>query len=305
MPIGATIAGLLGIRVLSTIGWRALFIVGGAVPIAAAVLLKWALPESPRYLARHPLRWAELTRLLRRMGHVLPDSTSYADPTEGAAVRAPIGALFHIDFRSDTFALWSSFFFCLLAVYLGFSWLPSLLTGAGFSPGVASTGITAFNLGGAAGAIAGGFVISRIGSRSAMLTMTAGAIAGAIGLSTMTIGGGAGLTPILLMLTLTGGLINAVQTTMYALATHVYPSAMRATGVGTAVAIGRLGAILSGYAGAWALEYRGSALFFWLMAAAMGVCFVSLASVHRHVAAAGGGSKTSANRLSADKAIIG
>ena len=85
------------------------------------------------------------------------------------------------------------------------------------------------------------------------------------------------------MLTLTGGLINAVQTTMYALAAHVYPTAIRAGGVGTAVAFGRLGAILVGYAGPWALEYRGSESFFWLMAGALVVTSLSLATVRRHV----------------------
>ena len=51
-------------------------------------------------------------------------------------------------------------------------------------------------------------------------------------------------------------MINAAQTTMFALAAHVYPTAMRATGVGTAVSIGRAGAVLSGYAGPWALGLR-------------------------------------------------
>jgi AAHS family 4-hydroxybenzoate transporter-like MFS transporter len=92
------------------------------------------------------------------------------------------------------------------------------------------------------------------------------------------------VVPILAMLTLTGGLINAVQTTMYALAAHVYPSMIRATGVGTAAAVGRIGAILSGYAGAWAIDYRGSTSFFALMAAFMGATFISLAAVRRHVA---------------------
>ena len=45
------------------------------------------------------------------------------------------------------------------------------------------------------------------------------------------------------MLAWTGGLINGVQTLMYGLATHVYPAAIRATGVGTAVAVGRVGGI--------------------------------------------------------------
>ena len=56
-------------------------------------------------------------------------------------------------------------------------------------------------------------------------------------------------------------------------------------GVGTAVAFGRLGAILVGYAGPWALEYRGSESFFWLMGGALVVTSLSLAAVRRHVPA--------------------
>ena len=59
----------------------------------------------------------------------------------------------------------------------------------------------------------------------------------------------------LVMLAFTGGMINAAQTTMFALAANVYPTAMRATGVGTAVASAVPAPILSGYAGPWALEY--------------------------------------------------
>jgi AAHS family 4-hydroxybenzoate transporter-like MFS transporter len=113
--------------------------------------------------------------------------------------------------------------------------------------------------------------------------MTAGAAAGAVTLSVMPIDVSRPVLPILVMLTLTGGLINAVQTNMYALAAHVYPSAVRATGVGTAASVGRLGAILSGYAGAWAIDYRGSASYFLLVGAAMCVTFVSLALIRRHV----------------------
>lgn len=87
----------------------------------------------------------------------------------------------------------------------------------------------------------------------------------------------------MLMLTATGALINGVQTTMYALAAHVYPAAVRATGVGTAVSFGRIGAVLTGFIGAWALERGGPALFFAVIAVAMAVCFGALASVRRHV----------------------
>ena len=56
----------------------------------------------------------------------------------------------------------ASFFFCLFSVYLGFSWLTSLLAGAGFDPATANTGITAFNLGGVAGALLGGRAIAPV-----------------------------------------------------------------------------------------------------------------------------------------------
>lgn len=283
VPLGATIAGLLGIRMLSLVGWRALFVIGGVIPVLGALALTRLLPESPRYLARHPHRWKELSRTLARMGHPTPDGATFADPVEHTTERPSIRTLFLPDRRSDTFALFGAFFSCLLAVYLGFSWLTALLTSAGFDPGTASIGITAFNLGGVVGALGGSLVIGGFGSRAPMLTMTAGATAGAVVLSAMRIDASQPVLPILVMLTITGGLINAVQTTMYALAAHVYPSAVRSTGVGTATAVGRVGAMLSGYAGAWAIDYRGSTSYFVLIAIAMGATFVSLALISRHV----------------------
>jgi AAHS family 4-hydroxybenzoate transporter-like MFS transporter len=282
VPLGGTIAGLLGIRILPLVGWRSLFVIGGVIPALAALALIRLLPESPRFLARHPERRIELARALARMGHPVPEDATFLDSTEPTE-RAAIRTLFRPDWRFDTLALFGAFFSCLLAVYLGFSWLTALLTSAGFDAATASTGITAFNLGGVVGALAGSVVIGRFGSRAPMLAMTAGAAASAFTLGMMTIDASQPVWPILIVLTLTGGLINAVQVAMYALAAHVYPSAVRATGVGAASSVGRLGAILSGYAGAWAIDYRGSASYFSLIALAMIATFISLALVGRHV----------------------
>ena len=164
VPLGATLAGLIAIPALPAIGWRALFAIGGVMPLVAAVALIWLLPESPRYLARHRDRWRELIASLRRMGHDVPDDTVFGDDSIEAATQPSLGTLFGPAFRVDTLALWAAFFSCLLAVYLGFSWVPSMLTGAGFSSSIASTGITAFNLGGVAGALVGGLCIARWGS---------------------------------------------------------------------------------------------------------------------------------------------
>jgi len=60
---------------------------------------------------------------------------------------------------------------------------------------------------------------------------------------------------------------------------------VRATGVGTAVAFGRSGSVLTGYVGSWAIEYRGTESFFGVVALAMISTFVALALIRRHVPA--------------------
>jgi AAHS family 4-hydroxybenzoate transporter-like MFS transporter len=283
VPLGGTLAALLAGQILPAFGWRTLFAVGGVLPMALAVVLWLWLPESPRYLARRRERWHELARFLRRIGHPAPDGATFTDHAERAIGHTSIRALFAPEFRRDTLALWGAFLSCLLAVYTAFNWVPAMMTGAGLDLSVASNGLAAFNLGGVAGAVAGGLVIARIGSRITMLGMTAGAIAGAAALALVPVGPGVSQAALIGLLGLTGGLINAVQTTMYALATHVYPTSIRATGVGTAVAVGRSGGVLSTYTGAWALEAGGSSLFFASIAGSMAVAFASLAAVVRHV----------------------
>ena len=141
----------------------------------------------------------------------------------------------------------------------------------------------AFNLGGVAGALTGGVSITRWGSRPAMLTMAGLAVASASVMAFMPFSAGSPTAPIIGMLTVTGALINGVQTTMFALAAHVYPARIRATGVGGAVSFGRIGAVVSGYVGAWALDYHGAMSFFGVITVALVVCCLALASIARHV----------------------
>jgi MFS transporter, AAHS family, 4-hydroxybenzoate transporter len=287
VPLGATLAGLAAIPALPAVGWRAMFMAGGVIPLAAAAVLLRLLPESPRFLARDPRRHAELAVSLRRMGHAVDDAATFVDQRDVTAGHASARALFTSEFRTDTIGLWAAFFSCLLSVYLAFSWVPSMLTAAGFSSAIASAGIMCFNLGGVAGAITGGICISRWGSRRSMLAMAGLAACSAGVMAVMPFAAGSPTVPILAMLTVTGTLINGVQTTMFALAAHVYPAAIRATGVGSAVSFGRTGAVVSGYVGAWALEFHGAQSFFAVIASALAVCWLALASVRRHIPGSG------------------
>jgi len=74
-----------------------------------------------------------------------------------------------------------------------------------------------------------------------------------------------------------------VQTTMYALAAHVYPTEIRGTGVGAAVAVGRIGNVLAVYVADAALT-RGIPQYFLTWAITMTLVLISLALVRRHIA---------------------
>ena len=217
------------------------------------------------------------------MGRPVPLGTTIVDRRERPTVRLSPAALFTTEYRRDTLLLWCAFFSCLLAVFLSFNWLPTMLGDAGLGVSMPGNGLGAFNLGGVAGAIVGALLIQRYGSRSTMLVISLLAITCATAMSAMPLNPGASIAWILVMLALTGGAINAVQTTMYALAANMYPTAFRATGVGAASTIGRIGAIASAFAGAVALSAGGSTMFYMLTALAMGVTAIALALIRHHV----------------------
>jgi MFS transporter, AAHS family, 4-hydroxybenzoate transporter len=124
IPLGGTLAGFTGAVVLPAYGWRALFLVGGIMPLVLAAALWKILPESPRYLARDRARWPELAALLRRLGHDVPANATFVDSNERAIARASVSSLLAPEFRRDTLALCAAFFFCLLSVYTGTQLVP-------------------------------------------------------------------------------------------------------------------------------------------------------------------------------------
>ena len=283
IPLGGTLAALLSAQVLPAYGWRALFVVGGIIPIVLALVLFKLLPESPRYLANHRERWSELIGMLRKLGHDVPADATFIEAGAGQKVRsASMRDLFLPDFRLSTIGLFGSFFFCLLVNYVGILLIPAMLTAAGFTQAVASNSLAAWNFGGVGGAIIGALIIQRLGSRITMLSLSAISVASAFVMAAMP------LDPqntfrLVAMFVLLGGALNAVQTTMYALAANVYPTEIRGTGIGTAVAVGRIGNVLASYVGSFALDKGGPPAYFSTFGLGMIIVFGSLALVRRHI----------------------
>jgi len=284
IPLGGFVAAELAARIIPVYGWRNLFIVGGVIPLVLAAILWYVLPESPRFMAQRKERWPELTRLMRRIGHSVPDDVTYVETaTPGVpAKRATVGDLFAPSYLRDTTGLWGSFFFCLMVNYVVIQLVPAMLAGAGFAQPTANRGLTMVNIGGVTGAVLGALLIQRIGSRVTMLAMSVIAIVCSLVMSQIPLNPMDTFT-LMTMFLITGGLLNAVQTTMYALAAHVYPTEIRSTGVGAAVAFGRVGNVLAVYVGNYALNLGGSPAYFTSWAILMALVFLSLAIIGRHV----------------------
>lgn len=284
IPLGGFLGGLIAGQMVPTYGWRSLFVVGGLVPALLALLLFKVLPESPRYLAARRNRWPELSAVLQRMGLAVGPGTEYVETATAATSRGSFAALLAPGLRRDTISLIVAFTSCLLAIWTGFLWIPSMLTDAavGFKQADASYALSLFNFGGVAGALAGAIVIQRLGSRRALLGMTGLAVIAAVLMAVLPPHTQQFLRTMTLF-AVAGALMNAVQATMYALAAHVFPTSIRGTGVGTTLAIGRVGNVLASYAGSGALVAGGPPLFFMTWAGALTIVFVALATIRRHI----------------------
>jgi len=286
VPLGGMLGGLIAARVLPLYGWRTLYQIGGALPLAFALVLLWALPESPRFLAQHPANFPELARLLARMGHAVAPGSAFQDRRERKPGGAPLRTLLGPAFARDTAGLWIAFFSCMMCVYLVFGWLPTMLTTQGLDSATASTGLAVFNFGGVLGVLVWSVLMTILGSRGPMLSGALATAGSALAILLIPVQSQPDHTVLLLALGLNGLLVNAVQTSMFALAAHIYPTAVRASGVAYAAGVGRIGGLVSSLFGA-SLIGGGPATYWGALAAAMVCSFAGLAWVRSHFPALG------------------
>jgi MFS transporter, AAHS family, 4-hydroxybenzoate transporter len=281
VPLGGMLGGLLAARILPAFGWRGLYAIGGALPLAFAAILALAMPESPRFLARHPAQWPRLASLLARMGHAVPAGTMFEDRSERDTKGASVRELFSSGLARDTAGLWFAFFFCLGSIYLVFGWLPAMLTARGLDLATASSGLAVYNLGGVAGVLVWAVLLNILGSRGPLLSGALACAGSALALLLIPIQSTGDHTLLIAGIAINGLLANAVQTSMYALAAYVYPTSVRATGVAYAASLGRLGGLVSSLLGASVIQ-AGHGAFWYALAIAMVLAFAGLAWVRSH-----------------------
>ncbi len=283
VPLGGMLAGLVAARVLPVAGWQTLFAIGGIAPLLFAGVLWVLLPESPRFLSRHKERWNELRTLLGKMYKEPVGDGDFVDPTEQQAETVSrVQTLFGPAIWRDTLSLSAAYFFSLLAVYLVFNWFPSLLTSEGLGLAAASNGLAAYNFGGVVGVVVSAILIGRVGSRRPLLVISLCGAASAIAMNFVPISSHGDQSWLLGVTAAHGFFVNALQTSLFAVAAHVYPTKVRAMGVAFSLGLGRLGAILSAFVGA-AVVQAGRLVYLEAIAGALVVAFVALATLRNHI----------------------
>ena len=237
-PVGATLGGALTALAIPVYGWRSAFAIGGAMSLAMVLIAALGLPESLDFLlTRRP--GAALTRLNALLARMRQPALGALPERVGSSAggRVPLELLL----TGRTLLVWAMFFCTMAAFYFSVSWTPRLLNAAGASAGLGLAAGVLFNLGGIAGC--GGFALAAMRFDAHRLHFAA-LIASA--LLIVAFGIAVHHVDIALWTALLLGLItNAAMSGLYAVGPPLYPTAVRATGMGSAIGIGRLGAILA------------------------------------------------------------
>lgn len=258
-PIGLSVCALIASFVTPAYGWAALFILGGVASIPLIAALFFLTPESPAYLAKFPHRAAERSLILERLG--LPDIAQEVPVGPGGGLKlGEVGMLLR-ERLGATIGLWLIFFLMYVLGSVIMGWVPMVFDSVGFDLAFSSRSLFYWTLGSLVGTPLSGWCIGRIGVHRTGILFCCGSAAALALLTFLDLGPKSGNT-VLLLLPLAGFTVAGVVTTLYTLAAETYPGEIRATGIGLADAIGRVGGIAGAYLGILALEQGGPSGFF-------------------------------------------
>jgi AAHS family 4-hydroxybenzoate transporter-like MFS transporter len=234
--LGAIVGGLVAHDTVPTYGWRSVFLVGGVLTLAFVPLAIWGVPESLRFLRARGGADAAIARLVARTGAVEAAPEDAVRPSS-----VPVGDLFSEGRAPRTLLLWVVFFMSLLDLYMLVNWLPTALNQGGASVQTAILVSTIMQTGGLIGAWPLGALVDRRGARA---TLVPAYLLAAVCISGIGLLAGTSLPLATLAAFGAGFGVIGGQAAMNAVASATYPTSARATGVGWALGIGRIGSIV-------------------------------------------------------------
>ena len=211
LPVGAIFVAGLAIF-FPNIQWQTIFLIGGITPLI----------------------------LLPFMALILKDKVT--SPENVTVTAEPVPAMHEILFKNNTYKqtlpLWVSFFFTLMINYILISWLPNLLMDQGLSKSQAFTVMLVFQVGAVIGTLGLGYLLDRLKLwQMAVIIYTGLFVAVLILFTTHSLA-------LLIVAGVLGGMFSTGgQSILYGISPIFYSPAGKVTGVGSAISLGRLGAM--------------------------------------------------------------
>jgi AAHS family 4-hydroxybenzoate transporter-like MFS transporter len=247
VPLGGSLAGFAADWLIPAYGWRSMFLVGAAMPLVLLVLFWLLLPESPKYLALQPSRRPQLARTLNRLlGERRFDGTENFIVVEQVKPTGNwLATIWSHAYWRATLFIWIAFTFNTLVLYIFTNSLPLMFDWAHQSRAVGTRALSLFSLGGVVGSIGGAFLMGLWGSRGVgTVAAFIGAVATAA-IGVLLVGGGASADTLFAACFACGAVVNGMQSYLYAVTAHSYPTEIRGAAIGVAQAFSRFGGLLS------------------------------------------------------------
>jgi AAHS family 4-hydroxybenzoate transporter-like MFS transporter len=286
IPVGGMIGAASSSLLIAAVGWQACFIAGGVLGLLLSGLLFFTLPESPKFLTMNSEAGRAVVPLLNRaFGQGRFQESAVYESGEGP--KGTWSDIFSPKHFRVTVGIGIAFFASLLVFYGFANWIPTILTTLGMPLNTALQGAMLFNLWGLAGAVGVAALVSKVGSRLGLFLVLGAAALATIGVIFAITAVNTQVVAVFVALSAAGALLAGLQVGLYTLAAGAYPTDCRSTGVGFAAGIGRLGPIVSAYAGGLLLDLtNGNVLFFTAIILALVVAALGVFFVNRHTPAA-------------------
>lgn len=259
--MGAMMGGLLSAIIIPALGWKAVFYIGGAIPLVIGLMMLIWLPESVQFQA---LKGTPDERILAEVRRIFPHENVPQNARVRRPERAPSGApvakLFSDGRKAGTFTIWAFSILNMIGLYFLANWLPTLARSSGLDMQQAVLLGTVLQAGGTLGTLLMGTLIDRFGFKPVMLAGFATAVVSVASIGHLA----AGTMGLLFAAVFVAGFtVIGGQPAINALAASYYPTELRTTGVGWSLGVGRIGSVIGPVLGGWliALQWSQANLF--------------------------------------------
>jgi MFS transporter, AAHS family, 4-hydroxybenzoate transporter len=243
--LGQIAAGVVSGFMLQRFGWQAVLATGGIGTLALSVLFAFALPESLEFLINRGDGRDRAAGILRRMapdtGIAISETTRLVAGRHGGR-KVGVAQLIEEGRTTGTVLIWVGMFMNLMIYFFLQKWLTSLLVQSGLSQQVAITATTIGLAGGIIAAVLIGPLMDRYGPYAV--------VSGLFGLSVLSVVlmGKILVSPLpwvtVAVSLFVGFCLSGGQKANNALSVYFYPTALRGTGIGWSLGIGRIGGVL-------------------------------------------------------------